>query len=608
MARGPMGGPMGGGHHNVHDKPSNFKETMIKLWRFMKPYYGTFLFATILAIGSTIFLIVGPKILGNATTLIFEGLVSKLQGGSGIDFTAILNIVYLLLILYVASTLFSFLQGILMADVAQKTSYKLRKEISYKINKLPLSYFDHTTTGDVLSRVSNDVDTLANTLNQSLTSTISSITQVIGILVMMFSISWQMTLVALVVLPISMGLIGFVVKSSQKYFIQQQESLGSVNGHVEEMYSGHNIIKVFNQENRSRAKFMDYNDELYNTAWKSQFFSSMMMPLMNMITNFGYVFIVVLGGFLTIQGAITVGDIQAFIQYLRQFNQPISQFAQVANILQSTAAAAERVFLFIEAPEETPDPQTPKHVEDFHGSVTFENVKFGYDAEQIIIPNFSSYVKPGAKIAIVGPTGAGKTTLVKLLMRFYDIQGGDIQVDGVSIYDMTREELRSMFGMVLQDTWLFNGTIMENIRYGKLDASDEEVIAAAKLARADHFIKTLGDGYETILNEEASNVSQGQKQLLTIARAFINDPKILILDEATSSVDTRTEVLIQEAMDALMASRTSFVIAHRLSTIRNADVILVLDKGDIVEQGSHDELIEKGGFYAKLYQSQFENA
>lgn len=606
MSKGPMNGPMAG--PGTIEKPDNFKETMLKLWRYMKPYYGVFFLAIVLAVGSTVFLIVGPKVLGNATTLIFEGLLSKLQGGTGIDFTSILNIIWVLLILYVISSIFSFIQGFLMADVAQKTSYKLRKEISEKINRLPLSYYDNTSTGDVLSRVSNDVDTLANTLNQSLTSTITSITMVVGVLVMMFSISWQMTLVALIVLPISMGLISFVVKSSQKYFIEQQASLGSVNGHVEEMYSGQNIIKVFNQEDRSKRKFVGYNDELYSSAWKSQFFSSMMMPLMNMVTNFGYVFIVVLGGLLTIRGMITVGDIQAFIQYLRQFNQPIAQFAQVANILQSTAAAAERVFSFIEAEEEIPNPKNPKVIEDFHGGVEFSNVKFGYNPDHVIIPNFSSMVKPGAKIAIVGPTGSGKTTLVKLLMRFYDIQGGDIKVDGVSIYDMNRDELRNMFGMVLQETWLFNGTIMDNIRYGKLNATDEEVYASAKLARADHFIRTLGEGYETVLNEEASNVSQGQKQLLTIARAFINDPKILILDEATSSVDTRTEVLIQEAMDALMASRTSFVIAHRLSTIRNADLILVLDKGDIVEQGNHDELIEQGGFYAKLYQSQFENS
>lgn len=606
MSKGPMSGPMAG--PGAIEKPDNFKETMMKLWRYMKPYYGVFFLAIVLAVGSTVFLIVGPKVLGNATTLIFEGLISKLQGGTGIDFTSILTIILSLLVLYVISSIFSFIQGFLMADVAQKTSYNLRKEISEKINRLPLSYYDNTSTGDVLSRVSNDVDTLANTLNQSLTSTITSITMVVGVLVMMFLISGQMTLVALIVLPISMGLISFVVKSSQKYFIEQQASLGSVNGHVEEMYSGQNIIKVFNQEERSKRKFIGYNDELYSSAWKSQFFSSMMMPLMNMVTNFGYVFIVVLGGLLTIRGMITVGDIQAFIQYLRQFNQPIAQFAQVANILQSTAAAAERVFSFIEADEEIPNPTNPQVIEDFHGGVEFKNVKFGYNPEQVIIPNFSSMVKPGAKIAIVGPTGSGKTTLVKLLMRFYDIQGGDIKVDGVSIYDMNRDELRGMFGMVLQETWLFNGTIMDNIRYGKLSATNDEVYAAAKLARADHFIRTLGEGYETVLNEEASNVSQGQKQLLTIARAFINDPKILILDEATSSVDTRTEVLIQEAMDALMASRTSFVIAHRLSTIRNADLILVLDKGDIVEQGSHDELIEQGGFYAKLYQSQFENS
>ncbi|MGL5978679.1 MAG: ABC transporter ATP-binding protein [Erysipelotrichaceae bacterium] len=603
MPRGPMGpGRMGMGG----EKAKNFNETMVTLARYMKPFYAMFGVAIILAIGSTVFSIVGPKILGNATTLIFEGLSNKIAGTGGIDFDAILNIILLLLGLYSASVLFSFAQGFMMSGVAQKTSYKLRNEISDKINRLPLGYYDKTSTGDVLSRVTNDVDTIANTLNQSLASIITSMATIVGVLIMMFSISWQMTLVALVVLPVSGMLIGVVVKSSQKYFRRQQTSLGAVNGHVEEMYSGHNIIKVFNQEAKSQAAFDAYNDDLYRSAWKSQFFSSIMMPLMNLVTNFGYVVIVVLGGFLTIQGKISVGDIQAFIQYVRSFNQPIAQFAQIANVLQSTAAAAERVFEFLDATEELEDAANACVLEGVKGEVTFENVRFGYDPKQIIIPNFSAQFAPGSKIAIVGPTGAGKTTLVKLLMRFYDIQGGDIKIDGTSIYDVKRHSLRDTFGMVLQDTWLFNGSIKENIRYGNLAASEEEIFEAAKAARVDHFVRTLEDGYETILNEEASNVSQGQKQLLTIARAFISDPKILILDEATSSVDTRTEVLIQEAMEALMATRTSFIIAHRLSTIRNADTILVLDKGDIVEQGNHDTLMAKDGFYAKLYASQFD--
>ncbi|MGL5978682.1 MAG: ABC transporter ATP-binding protein [Erysipelotrichaceae bacterium] len=601
----PMGpgAPMGPGSG---EKAKNFKGSMQQLLQYMRPYYATFIIAIIFAIGSTVFTIVGPKVLGNATTAIFEGLLAKFAGTGGIDFGYIGTIVITLLVLYIVAAFFTYTQGWLMAGIAQKVSFRMRKDLSEKINRLPLKYFDGTSTGDVLSRITNDVDTISTTLNQSLTSVISNVALLIGVLVMMFSISWQMTLVAIVMLPVSAILVVGVVKFSQKYFKQQQESLGELNGHVEEMYTGHNIIKVFNQEDRSINTFRDQNKTLYQSAWKSQFFSSIMMPLMNLVTNFGYVVIVILGGFLTIQGTISVGDIQAFIQYVRSFTQPIVQTAQIANVMQSTAAAAERVFEFLNAAEELPDKADAFAFDEVNGKVCFEHVRFGYEDDDIIIPDFSACFEPGSKIAIVGPTGAGKTTLVKLLMRFYDIQGGDILVDGHSIYDVKRHNLRDVFGMVLQETWLFNGSILDNIRYGNVDASDEEVFAAAKAARVDHFVKTLADGYDSILNEEASNVSSGQKQLLTIARAFLSNPKILILDEATSSVDTRTEVLIQEAMDELMKGRTSFVIAHRLSTIRDADTILVLNNGDIVEQGNHDTLLAQDGFYAKLYYAQFD--
>ena len=604
--RGPRRGPMGHGRMGG-EKAKDFKGTMGKLIRYMSAFKIQMLFVVIFAIGGTVFNIIGPKILGKATTEIFNGLVSKVSGGSGMDFEKIATILLTALALYVTSALCSLVQGFLMTGVSQKTTYRLRKEISQKINRMPMNYFDTRTHGEVLSRVTNDVDTLGQSLNQSATQIITSTTTIIGVLVMMLSISPLMTLVALLILPVSLGMISFVMKHSQKYFKGQQEYLGNVNGQVEEVYSGHNIVKAFNKEKDVIEEFEKTNDKLYDSAWKSQFFSGMMMPIMQFVGNLGYVGVVILGGVLAAKKTIEVGDIQSFIQYVRNFTQPIQQLAQVANMLQSTAAASERVFEFLEEEEEDQTVPNPVSVEGLEGNVTFEHVHFGYNEDKIIINDFSVDVKEGQKIAIVGPTGAGKTTMIKLLMRFYDVNGGAILIDGHNVKDFNRSELRQMFGMVLQDTWLFHGSIKDNIKYGKLDATDEEVIEAAKAARVHRFVQTLPGGYDMELNEEASNVSQGQKQLLTIARAILADPKILILDEATSSVDTRTEIQIQKAMDTLMKGRTSFVIAHRLSTIRDADVILVMKDGDIVEQGNHEELLAKNGFYADLYNSQFEN-
>ncbi len=606
MSRGMGPGRMRGGMPG--DKAKDFKGTLKKLIRYMSVFKVQMLFVLIFAVCGTIFNIVGPKILGKATTEIFNGLVSKVSGGSGMDFGKIGQILLTVLCLYLVSALCTFIQGILMTGVSQKTTYRLRKEISEKINRMPMNYFDTKPVGEVLSRVTNDIDTLGQSLNQSATQLITSVTTMIGVLVMMLSISPLMTIVALLILPVSVGLLSFVMKHSQRYFRAQQAYLGNVNGQVEEVYSGHNIIKAFNKEDDVIDTFNETNGKLYDSAWKSQFFSGMMMPIMQFIGNLGYVAVAILGGYLAIKKTIEVGDIQSFIQYVRNFTQPIQQIAQVSNMLQLTTAASERVFEFLEEEEEEED-QTAAHpvsVEGLKGNVEFDHVHFGYNPDKIIINDFCANVKEGQKIAIVGPTGAGKTTMIKLLMRFYDVNSGAIKIDGHDVRDFNRSELREMFGMVLQDTWLFHGSIRDNIRYGKLEATDEEVIAAAKAAHVHRFVQTLPGGYDMELNEEASNVSQGQKQLLTIARAILADPKILILDEATSSVDTRTEVLIQKAMDNLMKGRTSFIIAHRLSTIRDADLILVMKDGDIVEQGTHDELIAQNGFYADLYNSQFE--
>ncbi|MFR8345509.1 MAG: ABC transporter ATP-binding protein [Mediterraneibacter gnavus] len=600
----PRHGHMGPGGAN--EKAKDFKGTLKKLLHYMSVFKVQMAFIVIFAICGTVFDIVGPKILGKATTEIYNGLVSKVSGGSGMDFGRIGQILLMTLGLYLISALCSFIQGYLMTGVSQKTTYRLRKEISEKINRMPMNYFDTKPVGEVLSRVTNDIDTLGQSLNQSATQMITSVTTLIGVLAMMLSISPLMTLATLVILPVSMILISFVMKHSQKYFRGQQEYLGNVNGQVEEIYSGHNIIKAFNKEEDVIREFDTTNDRLYDSAWRSQFFSGMMMPIMQFIGNLGYVVVAILGGFLAIRKTIEVGDIQSFIQYVKRFTQPIQQIAQVANMLQMTAAASERVFEFLEEEEEDQTVEHPVSVENLEGNVSFDHVHFGYNADKIIVNDFSAEVKEGQKIAIVGPTGAGKTTMIKLLMRFYDVNSGAIKIDGHDVRDFNRSELREMFGMVLQDTWLFNGSIWDNIKYGKLDATDEEVIQAAKAAHVHQFVKTLPGGYDMELNEEANNVSQGQKQLLTIARAILADPKILILDEATSSVDTRTEVLIQKAMDNLMKGRTSFVIAHRLSTIRDADMILVMKDGDIVEQGNHEELLAKGGFYADLYNSQFE--
>ncbi len=607
MMGGGRSGP--GGVSLQSDKARDFRGTTGRLIKYLSVYKWSILIVLIFAIASTIFTIVGPKILGQATTAVFEGMAGLLTGtGTGIDFTYIGNIILLLLGLYLLSALFSYIQGWVMGGVSMKVTYRLRNDIASKINRIPLKYYDTTNQGEVLSRVTNDVDTISQALNQSLVQVVTSVTSMVGVLIMMLSINVPMTLVTLIILPISFVIITLVMGKSQKYFKEQQDYLGHVNGHIEEMYGAHNVVKAFNGEAQSVAQFDTYNTTLYGSAWKSQFLSGLLFPIMSFVGNLGYVAVTVLGGYLVANGAITVGDVQAFIQYVRSFTQPITQIANISSVLQQTAAAAERVFEFLDEPEVTPDTENPVKEAKTVGAVEFQNVQFGYNPDKIIIRNFSTSVKPGQKIAIVGPTGAGKTTLVKLLMRFYDVNEGTILIDGHDILDFTREDLRDKFGMVLQDAWLYSGTIMENIRYGRLDATDEEVIAAAQAAHVDHFVRTLPEGYQTVLNEEASNVSQGQKQLLTIARAILADPAMLILDEATSSVDTRTEVLIQKAMDNLMQNRTSFIIAHRLSTIRNADRILVMNEGDIVEQGTHEELLAKGGFYANLYNSQFENA
>lgn len=600
------GGHMGPGPMIGGEKARNFKGTMKKLIEYLSVYKLSMFAVLIFAIASSVFTIVGPKILGKVTTKLYEGIMAKIAGTGNVDFDYIGRIILILTGLYLISALFSYIQGFIMSNVSMKVSYNFRKNISEKINRMPLKYFDSTSHGEVLSRVTNDVDTLSQTLNQSLGQIITSVTTVVGVLIMMLTISWQLTLASMLMIPLSMGLIMVIVKNSQKFFKQQQDYLGNVNGHVEEMYGGHIVMKAFNGEAQSVEKFDKMNNKLFGVAWKSQFLTSIMMPLMNFVGNLGYVAVCILGGYLAAKKTIEVGDIQAFIQYVRLFTQPLSQLANISNILQQTAASAERVFEFLEEEEEIQETLSPITHTDVKGHVEFKDVHFGYNADKTVINDFSASIKPGQKVAIVGPTGAGKTTMIKLLMRFYDINQGTIEIDGYDIKDFTRNHLRSMFGMVLQDTWLYNTSIMENIRYGRLDATDEEVIAAAKAAHADSFVHTLPDGYNMLLNEEASNVSQGQKQLLTIARAILSDPKILILDEATSSVDTRTEVLIQKAMNNLMKDRTSFIIAHRLSTIRDADLILVMNHGDIVEQGSHKELLEKGEFYANLYNSQFD--
>ncbi len=611
IRRGPMGmghgGPMG--MMMKGDKAHDFKGTIAKLIQYLGKYKLVIAIVFIIAIASTIFSILGPKILGKATTKLFEGVMEQIAGtGNGVDFAYIGQIILTVLSLYLISAVLSYLQGWIMSNVSANMAYRFRKEIAEKINRMPLRYFDGTNHGEVLSRITNDVDTVNQTLSQSLTQIIVSVTTVVGVLVMMFTINWMMTLVALTIIPLSLVIISLVVKQSQKYFKQQQDYLGHINGHIEEMYGGHLVMKAFNGEARSIEKFNGINDTLYKSAWKSQFLSGLMMPVMTFVGNLGYVAISILGGYLAIKQAITLGDIQAFIQYVRSFTQPITQLANISNVLQQTAAAAERVFEFLEEGEEIPDPADPVQIKDFQGRVDFKNVRFGYLPEKTIINDFSFYAEPGQRIAIVGPTGAGKTTMVKLLMRFYDVNSGAILVDGHDIREFNRGDLRCMFGMVLQDTWLFNGTIMENIRYGRANATDEEVVEAAKAAHVDHFARTQPDGYNMVLNEETSNISVGQKQLITIARAILADPNILILDEATSSVDTHTEVLIQKAMATLMKGRTSFIIAHRLSTIRDADWILVMNNGDIVEQGKHEKLLSKKGFYAELYNSQFEHA
>ena len=600
--RGPMGHGMQPG-----EKPKDLKGSLGKLLSYIGSFKAAIIVVMIFAAASTVFNVIGPKILGKATTALSEGLMAKIQGTGGIDFTYIGQILLFVLGLYVCSAAFNFIQGWIMTGVTQKICYRMRKEISEKINRMPMKYFESRTYGEVLSRITNDVDTLGQGLTQSITTIITSVATLIGVLIMMLSISPLMTLIAIVILPISMALISFVVKKSQKYFKDQQEYLGHINGQVEEVYGGHLVIKAFNREKDTIDEFNRTNEILYQSAWKSQFLSGMMQPIMMFVGNLGYAAVALSGGLFAIRGTITIGDIQAFIQYVKNFTQPIQQIAQVINQVQSMAAASERVFDFLNEEEEDQTAENPADVSTVTGTVDFDHVQFGYNPDQTIIKDFSAHVKPGQKIAIVGPTGAGKTTMVKLLMRFYDVNSGSIKLDGHDVREFNRRELRDAFGMVLQDTWLFKGTIMENIRYGRLDATDEEVIAAAKAAHADHFIKTLPGGYQMELNEDASNVSQGQKQLLTIARAILADNKILILDESTSSVDTRTEVTIQKAMDNLMRGRTSFVIAHRLSTIRNADLILVMKDGDIVEQGNHEELLAKNGFYANLYNSQFED-
>ena len=604
----PRRGPMGRGPGVPGEKAKDFKGTLKKLLSHMNTFKLPLILVGLFAICSTVFNIVGPKVLSQATTEIFNGLVAKIQGSGSIDFGKIGQILISLLILYLISAAFSLLQGWLMSGVTQRSCYGLRKDISEKIHRMPMKYFESRTVGEVLSRITNDVDTLGQSLNQSVTTLITSITTLIGVFVMMLTISPLMTLIAVVILPVSAGLILLVVKKSQKYFVAQQSYLGKINGQVEEVYSGHNVVRAFNREEEVIREFNETNQVLFKSAWLSQFLSGMMQPIMTFVGNLGYVSVAVVGAMLAVTGAITVGDIQAFIQYLRQFTQPVTQIAQVSNMLQSMVAAAERVFEFLDEEEEDQTVPNPTPISAVQGGVEFDHVQFGYNPDKVIIHDFSAQVEPGKMVAIVGPTGAGKTTMVKLLMRFYDVNKGAIRLDGHDVRSFNRSELREAFGMVLQDTWLFQGTIMENIRYGRLDATDEEVIAAAKAAHVHHFIQTLPGGYQMELNEDASNISQGQKQLLTIARAILADNKVLILDEATSSVDTRTEHLIQEAMNNLMKGRTSFVIAHRLSTIKDADLILVMKDGDIVEQGNHEELLAKGGFYADLYNSQFEDA
>ena len=602
-------GPRMGGGRGIGaagEKAKDFKGTMIHLMQYLMVYKKSVAIVILFAACSSVFSIVGPKILGKATTKLFEGMIAWMMGtGLLTDFRYIRNCLLLLVVLYLISAAFSYLQSYIMSGVSMKVTYQFRKNISEKMNRLPLSYYDTRTHGEVLSRITNDVDTVSQTLNQSLTQIITSAATLVGVLVMMISISFRMTLVAVMVLPLSMGLIMGVVKKSQRYFKGQQKSLGRLNGHIEEIYGGHNVVQVFNGEAEAIETFNQINDELYKSAWKSQFLSGMMMPIMSFVSNLGYVFVCLLGGYLTVRKVIDIGDIQAFIQYMRSFTQPITQIANISNTLQSTAAAAERVFEFLDEKEEVPETASPTSLETVRGDVEFRKVNFGYTADKIIIHDFSSTIHSGQTIAIVGPTGAGKTTVVKLLMRFYELNGGSILIDGHDILDFTRNNLRAMFGMVLQETWLYSASIMENIRYGNFDKTDEEVIAAAKTAHCDEFIRSMPGGYQMQINEEASNLSQGQKQLLTIARTILADPRILILDEATSSIDTRTEVLIQKAMNNLMQNRTSFVIAHRLSTIRDADLILVMKDGDIIEQGNHQELLAKQGFYADLYQSQF---
>lgn len=602
------GGPMGGGPASMMpgEKAKDLKGTLGKLIKYMSKYLPALIVAIILAIGSTIFAIFGPDVLGKATTEIGKGIGKMISGTGTIDFDVVHAILLTCLGIYLASAILQYLQGFIFSGISTKISYNMRKDISEKINRLPLAYFDRVSNGDVLSRITNDVDTLTQTLNQSLSQMISSFTTIIGVLIMMLTISWKMTIIALLIIPVSLIFVAIIVKKSQPYFLKQQNYLGQANGQVEEMYNGHVVVKAFNYEEESEKEFAEINENLHTTAWKSQFISGMMMPVMNFVSNLGYVMVCVVGGFLALSGSLQIGQIQSFIQYVRNFTQQISQVSNISNVLQQTAAAAERVFEFLGEEEEVPDVENPVVLDKVQGNVYFAHVNFGYLPDKTIINDFSAIVEPGQKVAIVGPTGAGKTTMVKLLMRFYDVNSGAILIDAYDQKQFTRNGLRSMFGMVLQDTWLYNDTIMENIRYGRLDATDEEVIEAAKGAQADHFIRTLPDGYNTILNEEASNISQGQKQLLTIARTMIANPDILILDEATSSVDTRTEVAIQAAMDIMMKGHTSFIIAHRLSTIRNADMILVMKDGDIVEKGTHDELLAENGFYAHLYNSQFD--
>ena len=608
MSKGRPRGPMGHGHGMSGEKAKDFKSAMKRLFQYMKKYRIQLGIMIVFAVGSTIFSIVGPKILGKATTELFDGLMSKISGGKGIDFGKIGAILLWTLGLYLVSAAFSFIQGWIMTGISNQVTYNLRKDISGKINRLPMKYFESRTHGEILSRITNDVDTLQMSINQSFTQFITSVTMLIGVFVMMLSINVWMTLAALLILPVSMTIISKVMKRSQKYFQAQQKYLGDVNGQIEEIYSGQQVVKAFNKEEDVIRNFEETNEKLYTSAWRSQFFSGMMMPIMQFVGNLGYVMVALLGGVMVIKGKVMVGDIQAFFQYIRNFTQPIQQIAQVTNLLQSSAAAAERVFEFLDEEEEDQTVEHPADIQNIQGNVEARHVAFGYQPDHLIIHDFSGYVKAGQKVAIVGPTGAGNTTMIKLLMRFYDVNSGEILIDGHNVKEFNRSQLRELFGMVLQDTWLFHGTIMENIRYGRLDATDEEVIAAAKAAHAHHFIMSQPGGYQMMLNEETSNISQGQKQLLTIARAILADNKILILDEATSSVDTRTEERIQAAMDNLMRGRTSFVIAHRLSTIRDADLILVMKDGDIIEQGTHDSLLAEGGFYANLYNSQFEKA